>query len=150
VLSRHSKVILNNEIARFIIVGGLSFAIDLGLLMVLHEIFLVELWIATPIAFLTSLAFNFALQRIFTFRATNGRSVSFFKYCLLVAFNTLAVDVIVNLVDWLGAGYQIGKVVSTVMITAWNFFLYKHWIFRKPSEGADEEQVGLDQRPTAS
>jgi len=142
VLRRHSKIVLNNEIARFIIVGGVSFAIDLGLLMLLHEVVGVELWLATPIAFLTSLAFNFALQRIFTFRAKNGTSVSFLKYCLLVVFNTFAVDVIVNFIDWMGAGYQIGKVVSTVMITAWNFLLYKHWIFRAASvEKSDSEEV---------
>jgi putative flippase GtrA len=142
VLRRHSKIVLNNEIARFIIVGGVSFAIDLGLLMLLHEVFGAELWLATPIAFLTSLAFNFALQRIFTFRAKNGTSVSFLKYCLLVVFNTFAVDVIVNLIDWLGAGYQVGKVVSTIMITAWNFLLYKHWIFRAASaEASDSEDI---------
>lgn len=148
-LRRHSKIVLNNEIARFIIVGGISFAIDLGLLMLLHEVFQVELWLATPIAFLTSLAFNFALQRMFTFRAKNGTKVSFMKYCLLVAFNTLAVDVIVNFIDWLGAGYQVGKVVSTIMITAWNFLLYKHWIFRGSSaETIDSEEVRSD-RPIA-
>lgn len=141
-LRRHSKFILNNEIVRFIIVGGISFAIDLGLLMLLHEVFEVELWLATPIAFLTSLAFNFALQRMFTFRARNGTSVSFVKYCVLVLFNTFAVDVIVNFVDWLGAGYQIGKVVSTIMITAWNFLLYKHWIFRAAAaKASDSEEV---------
>lgn len=110
--------------------------------MLLHEIFEVELWLATPIAFLTSLAFNFALQRMFTFRARNGTSVSFFKYCVLVVFNTFAVDVIVNFVDWLGAGYQIGKVVSTIMITAWNFLLYKHWIFRAAAaKSSDSEEI---------
>jgi len=130
VLRRHSKVVLSNELARFIIVGGVSFVIDLGLLMLLHEVFLVDLLVATPVAFLTSLAFNYALQRVFTFRAENGKSVSFIKYCLLVAFNTVAVDLIVNFADWLGAGYQVGKVVATILTTAWNFLLYKHWIFR--------------------
>ena len=129
-LRRHSKILLGSELARFIIVGGVSFVIDLGLLMLLHEVFLVDLLIATPVAFLTSLAFNYALQRAFTFRAENGKSVSFVKYCLLVAFNTLAVDVIVNFIDWLGAGYQVGKVIATILTTAWNFLLYKHWIFK--------------------
>jgi putative flippase GtrA len=138
VLRRHSKVALNNEVVRFIIVGGLSFAIDLGILMLLHEVFGVELWLATPIAFLTSLVFNFVLQRVFTFRAQNGRSVSLLKYCLLVAFNTLAVDLIVNGAEWLGLGYQIGKIVSTAMITAWNFLLYKHWIFRPAHRKAND------------
>lgn len=135
-LRRHSKIVLGSELARFIIVGGISFVIDLGLLMMLHEVFLVDLLIATPVAFLISLAFNYALQRVFTFRAENGKSVSFIKYCLLVAFNTVAVDLIVNFFDWLGAGYQVGKVVATVLTTAWNFLLYKHWIF-KSSAGKD-------------
>jgi putative flippase GtrA len=132
--------VLNNELVRFLIVGGLSFAIDLGMLMLLHEVFSVELWLATPIAFLTSLVFNFILQRVFTFRAQNGRSVSLFKYCVLVAFNTLAVDLIVNGAEWLGLGYQIGKIVSTAMITAWNFLLYKHWIFRPAGRTSDDPQ----------
>lgn len=130
---------LGSELARFIIVGGLSFVIDLGLLMLLHEVFQVDLLIATPAAFLTSLAFNYALQRIFTFRADNGKSVSFIKYCLLVAFNTVAVDLIVNFIDWLGAGYQVGKVIATVLTTAWNFLLYKHWIFK--SGGGNKEAL---------
>lgn len=130
----------DREISRFIIVGGISFAIDLGLLMLLHEVFLVELVIATPIAFLTSLGFNFALQRMFTFRSDSGKSVSFLKYCLLVVFNTLAIDVIVNVIDWLGAGYQIGKVVSTIMTTAWNFLLYKHWIFKSDATEVEETE----------
>lgn len=137
-LRRHSKIVLESELARFVIVGGISFVIDLGLLMLLHEIFLVDLLIATPVAFLTSLGINFSLQRIFTFRADNGKSVSFVKYCLLVIFNTLAVDIIVNVIDWLGAGYQVGKVVATILTTAWNFLLYKHWIFK--SDASKREQ----------
>lgn len=111
--------------------------------MLLHEVFLVDLLIATPVAFLVSLAFNYALQRVFTFRAENGKSVSFIKYCLLVAFNTVAVDVIVNFFDWLGAGYQVGKVIATILTTAWNFLLYKHWIF-KPGAG---KKVTIDNIP---
>jgi putative flippase GtrA len=143
VLKRHSKIVLDNEIARFIMVGGVSFAIDLGLLMLLHEVFSVDLVFATPIAFLVSLGFNYALQRIFTFRADNGKSVSFIKYCLLVVFNTLAIDVIVNVFDWLGAGYQVGKVVSTIMTTAWNFLLYKHWIFKPNASDCEEDDEGV-------
>lgn len=128
-------------------VGGISFVIDLGLLMLLHEVFLVELLIATPVAFLTSLAFNFALQRVFTFRAVNGRSVSFIKYCLLVAFNTVAVDLIVNFFDWLGPGYQVGKVIATVLTTAWNFLLYKHWIFTSREDKKEATDVVPAPRP---
>lgn len=130
--------LLSKEIVRFLIVGGISFLIDFGLLTLLHGYFGVELWVATPVAFLTSLFFNFLLQRTFTFKAGNNRSVSFLKYSILVVLNTFAADLIVNAADWMGAGYQIGKVISTVMATIWNYFLYKNWIFKSGSNTKSE------------
>lgn len=129
---------LQHRVVRFLIVGVVSFGIDLGLLMVLHEIAGVELWIATPVAFVTSLIFNFLLQRRYTFKATNKSHVSAVKYGLLVVFNILATDVIVLFFAGTDLTYATGKVVSTASTMAWNFFIYKYWIFpsSKPSEAA--------------
>jgi putative flippase GtrA len=120
-----------SSVAKFLIVGGLSFAIDLGTLAVLHDLFHVDLWIATPIAFIVSLLFNFGAQRSFTFRSNSRRDLSFLKYIALVAFNTVATDVIVNAIAAVGLSYAIGKVVSTGLTMAWNYFLYRHWIFKR-------------------
>lgn len=129
--------------ARFWLVGIVSFGIDLGLLTLLKETFHVDLWIATPIAFIVSLLFNFWAQRVFTFRATNHAHVSFVKYFLLVVFNLIATDTIVNWVNLTPVGYGAGKVVATGATTVWNFYLYKYWIFRgktnAPSVAADIE-----------
>ncbi|MET1088088.1 MAG: GtrA family protein [Arthrobacter sp.] len=124
----------HNALARFLMVGGVSFALDLGLLAALHEIFGVPLWIATPIAFLVSLVFNFLLQRMFTFRANNKGSVSAVKYVLLVVLNIVVTDLIVTGFDALGWSYIFGKTTATVLTTAWNYFLYRHWIFLRSSE----------------
>ena len=121
---------------KFLLVGGASFAVDLGLLALMHEVFGVDLWIATPIAFIASLVFNFALQRSFTFRARNRSHVSLVKYLALVVFNILATDVIVNGFDAWGIPYGIGKAFATVLTTAWNFWLYKVWIFKHEPEEA--------------
>ncbi|MCA4132242.1 GtrA family protein [Arthrobacter sp. M4] len=130
-LRRIREWVMASHLLKFLIVGGLSFALDLGLLVVLHELFLVDLWIATPIAFLVSLAFNFLLQRSFTFQSDSKAHISLVKYGALVVFNLVATDVIVNFFDHVGAGYGIGKAVATISTTVWNFFLYKHWIFRQ-------------------
>jgi putative flippase GtrA len=122
--------IANSSVARFLLVGGLSFALDLGLLVLLHESFGVELWIATPAAFLVSLVFNFLLQRIFTFQATNSRGVSAVKYVLLVVVNILVSDFIVTGFDALEWPYMLGKAASTILTTVWNYLLYRHWIFK--------------------
>ncbi|MFC8304089.1 GtrA family protein [Specibacter sp. NPDC057265] len=124
---------------RFLLVGGLSFAIDLGLLVLLHEGFAVDLWIATPIAFLSSLVFNFLAQRSFTFESTRGRGSSMIRYGALVVFNTFMTDVIVNLFHNLDLTYTVGKIVATALTMIWNFFLYKHWVFHSTVSTANEK-----------
>lgn len=114
---------------RYLMVGVLSFAVDFLLLILLHEWFGVALWLATPVAFLTSLAANYVLQRFFTFSGTATRGTSFLKYMALVAFNTVAASIIVSGFEALGGSYMLGKVLSTAMMTVWNFFAYKYWVF---------------------
>ena len=134
---RIQHFVRNGHLVKFLAVGAASFAIDLGLLALLHEGVGVDLWIATPIAFLSSLVFNFLVQRKFTFQSDERAHVSFLKYGALVVFNVVATDVIVNMIAGTGQSYAIGKVIATVATTGWNFLLYKHWIF-KSAPVADE------------
>ncbi|MCU1532855.1 MAG: hypothetical protein JWO49_2426 [Arthrobacter sp.] len=140
-IRRLENLVHNGYLVKFLLVGGASFAIDLGLLALLHEVGKVDLWIATPIAFLASLVFNFLVQRKFTFQSGTRAHVSALKYGALVVFNVIATDVIVNLIAGAGHSYAIGKVISTIATTLWNFLLYKHWIFKaaptKTGEGID-------------
>ncbi|WP_376934784.1 GtrA family protein [Arthrobacter liuii] len=139
--SRILLIVERSHLIKFLLVGGASFAVDLALLTLLHEVFGVGLWIATPIAFIASLVFNFALQRSFTFRARNRSHVSLLKYLALVVFNIVAIDVIVNVFDAWGISYGIGKAFATVLTTAWNFWLYKVWIFRhEPEKDAEHAE----------
>ncbi|CAH0255711.1 hypothetical protein SRABI26_03259 [Arthrobacter sp. Bi26] len=140
-------IVRDGYLVKFLVVGGLSFAIDLGLLALLHEVGGVDLWIATPIAFLTSLVFNFFVQKNFTFQSGARAHVSFFKYGALVVFNVVATDVIVNVIADAGQSYALGKVISTVVTTVWNFLLYKHWIF-KAAPAHEGDTVDLDASAT--
>lgn len=142
-LRRFESFVRTGYLFKFLVVGGASFAIDLGLLALLHEVGNVDLWIATPIAFLASLVFNFFVQRKFTFQSGARAHVSFLKYGALVVFNLIATDVIVNVVDASGHSYAIGKVLATVATTVWNFLLYKYWIF-KTAVPAGGDSVDLD------
>ena len=140
-------IVREGFVVKFLVVGGLSFAIDLGLLALLHEVGNVDLWIATPIAFLTSLVFNFFVQKNFTFQSGARAHVSFLKYGALVVFNVVATDVIVNFTAGTGQSYALGKVIATIATTVWNFLLYKHWIF-KPATANNGDAVDLDASAT--
>jgi len=136
-----AQKLYENSVLRFLVVGGLSFALDLGLLVVLHEVAGIDLVIATPIAFLVSLVFNYFLQRIFTFQSTNHHGISAAKYISLVIFNVVVSDFIVTGFDALGWYYIIGKGTSTVLTTVWNYFLYREWIFKNKAAALENTRA---------
>lgn len=130
---------------RYLIVGGLSFAVDFGLLVLLREVFHWEVGPASATAFLVSLVFNFLVNRKFSFESAHRTHVSMFRYGLLVLANTLATVLIVQLLTPTVLGYMGGKVISTAAMTVWNFFLYKHWVFGKKAahHGAHQHKHAL-------
>jgi putative flippase GtrA len=138
------EILHRSPFLKFLIVGVLSFGLDFGILVGLHEGLNVDLVIATPVAFLTSLVFNFILQRTFTFRAANSRALSAAKYIALVVVNVVVTDFIVTGFDRLEWAYGIGKVVATVLTTTWNFLLYRNWIFRHDTKTDAEQAPALD------
>ncbi|WP_164515499.1 GtrA family protein [Microbacterium sp. 10M-3C3] len=117
---------------RYVIVGGLAFLVDFGLLALLHDALGVSLIIATPTAFLISFAFTFVVQRALTFGSDADWRVSAVKYTLLVAFNTVATTAIVAGAAALSWPWEAGKIIAVASTTIWNYFGYRYWIFRPP------------------
>ena len=142
-MSQHSRVralssgIYRNSAVRYLVIGGFSFVIDFGLLFLLHEVADWPIWLATAVAFLASFAFNYSLQKAFSFssRAHHGRALA--KYVALVVINTVATTAIVSLLDRFENGWEIGKILATILTTAWNYFAYRYWVF---SDGAHDGQ----------
>jgi putative flippase GtrA len=120
---------LSSSPVRYVLVGGLAFLIDIGLLWLLHEGLRVPLAISTPVAFLLSFAITFFLQRALTFRTSAGVVGSAVKYTLLVAFNTVATTLIVTGGASLGLPWEWAKVIAVASTTVWNYFGYRYWIF---------------------
>lgn len=118
---------------RYLLIGGTSFLIDIGLLALFRQILDWPLWLATGSAFLLTFAFNYSLQRAFSFGSDAGHGRTLLKYITLLAFNTLATIAIVWLVDSTGLGWGVGKVVATVITTGWNYFVFRYWVFAQSS-----------------
>lgn len=125
---------LSLSATRYLLVGGLAFLIDVGLLALLHEVLHVPLTISTPTAFLLSFALTFVLQRTLTFKTDARVFSSAVKYTLLVIFNTVATTGIVAGSAALGLPWMWGKVIAVASTTIWNYFAYRYWIFpHRPS-----------------
>lgn len=130
-LYRHTAV-------RYLIAGGLSFLVDFGLLTLFRQVLGWQLWVATAVAFLVSFVFNYLIQRIFSFGSTTPHGIALVKYSILVAFNTVATVVIVDLMNQTAAGWGVGKVASTAATTVWNYFAYRYWVFRERRRESDD------------
>jgi putative flippase GtrA len=118
-----------NSAFRYLLFGGLSFLVDFGLLVLFREAFRWNLALASATAFLLSFAFSFTVQKLFAFKSGHRTHVSLVRYAILVAGNTIATVIIVQLLSLTGLGYGGAKVVSTAATTLWNYFLYRHWVF---------------------
>lgn len=122
---------------RYLVVGAFSFAFDVGLLALLHNVFGIALPVSTPVAFLLSFLVTFSLQRSLAFRSTDGVAPSMLRYTSLVAANAVATTLIVALADASGLPWLVGKIAAVVCTTIWNYFAYRNWIFADRSTVED-------------
>lgn len=139
--------VLRHSAFRYLLIGGATFLIDLGLLAVLHEVLGWALWLSTGTAFLATFVFNYSLQRTFSFGSRSAHGNALAKYLTLLAFNTVATIVIVWLVDQTGWGWGIGKIAATVATTAWNYFVFRYWVFAPGTQNVVDAPRTDESRP---
>jgi putative flippase GtrA len=126
--------VLHGSVPRYLGVGILSYAVDLGLLALCYSVFGLPLWLATSVGFWTSFLVNFGLNRSVTFRSRGRKLPQLVKYSLLVSLNYLASIGLVSLAEAIGAGYAVGKTVSVGILVVVNYLAYRYWVFNTRSD----------------
>jgi putative flippase GtrA len=117
---------------RYVVVGTIAFAIDLGLLLALVPV--MPLVAANTVAFLIANAANFVLGHVWVF----GRSLRdpqiarHYGAVLAASVVGLAIN---DAVVWAGvvvagASVVVAKVAATAIALAWNFAARALWIYR--------------------
>lgn len=117
------------RLLRYLLIGGSSFVLDLGLLTLGFRTLHLPLWVATAAGFWGSFFYNYLLQRRFSFDAAGSHVGSLVRYSALLAFNTVATIAIVGFFQRIGWGYVTGKIVAAAATTIWNYFAYREWVF---------------------
>jgi putative flippase GtrA len=118
------------RLVRFLAAGGVSAAVDVGLLALLHSGLRVPLVAATSIAFWTSLGVNFALNRQWVFtRPGPGLRRQVFRYLIAVGINYLTTLALVTGLTAIGLAYLVAKLAAMAVTACWNYLLYRFWIF---------------------
>jgi len=154
---------------KFLIVGTLGFIVDFGTLAFLVEVVKLPEWVAAnsgfsetvglvlanTISFTAAVVNNFTLNRLWTYPESRRRRkrvqlpqfalVSLFGLAInngiLVLLEPVFKELIPKLAFWPEAieAYIPAKIVATVVVLFWNFFVNRFWTYKGVNEAA---QVG--------
>jgi putative flippase GtrA len=128
----------HGQVLRFLAVGLASYAIDIGVLYVLHGRASVRLWVATSAAYATGLLVNFGLNRIVTFRSANGVHTELARYVALLVGNYVVTVAFVTGLTAAGSPYLVSKTVCVALLAVVNFLAYRHWVFADRGTTAED------------
>lgn len=122
----------NKPAVRYVVVGGLSYLIEVACIYLLITLGTGSL-VAIAISFWVGLVVSFLLQKLVAFndkkrtaRALAGQSLSYGILVIVNYFFTLGVV-------YIGApllGAYLARTVALIITTAWNYLIYSKIIFR--------------------
>ena len=125
------KAILGNTFVRFCTVGAVSSVIDIAVLTILVELFGVSVLIAAAFGLIAGSINGYILNKKLTFKdtATNIKTqylqyfmVSFVGLLLTLLFMKFFIGVLL-------LHYLIAKLITIVLVTAWNFSINYFFVF---------------------
>lgn len=119
------------QFGKFAIVGLTSLAVDYVLLMFLVEACEADLFFSTTVSFIVSVIINYVLSMKYVFDHREGmsRKREFTIFAILSAVGLGLNDLYMFVgVTMLNIGYQAMKLISTFLVTWYNFFSRKKFL----------------------
>ncbi len=137
----------SKEVERFLkfaVVGTIGFIIDFGLLTLLKEVFGLHTAVANTISFCAAVVSNFTLNRYWTYPDSRSKRLraQLGQFLIVSVVGLLLNDAIVILLEHPFqalldtsltslplSGYIPAKVVATIVVLFWNFFVNRRWTY---------------------
>lgn len=125
------------EVLRFAVTGGVCFLIEFAVLVLLRELLHLDTLIATPIAFLVSVAVNYLLCMAWVFSGAKdggaAAKVGFMVTSLMgLVLNELLMllfrlvlgenGVLLTVFGFTATMYMLNKALATLLVMVWNYF----------------------------
>lgn len=117
---------------RYVFIGGISYVIELSILLSLATFFLLSPEVSVACSFWVGLITSFLLQKYFAFRSRANDRKTIGKqsilYGALVVFNYSFTIAFVSIFT-IAFGLVIARTIALLLTVTWNYFIYKR-IFR--------------------
>ncbi len=122
------------SVVGFLLIGAVTFGVDLGLIFLLHGRLHLPLWLAITLGYVTAFALSFVLNRWLNFRshAPAGRQVVL--YVAAIGFNYVAILLGVGAgLASLGVHYQIARVIAGACEGVFMYSVLRWVVFARPA-----------------
>lgn len=122
------------QLIRYGLSGGLAFAVDFGVMILLHRYCAIPEVAAGTISFGIGLIITYLMSIFWIFdeRRLSSRTAEFLTFAAIGAVGLIFTYLLMSLfVDRCAIHYIIAKIITTVIVTLWNFFAKKFILFRK-------------------
>lgn len=140
-MKKHLSFFYRHHFVRYVFVGGSTFVLDFSILFCLQHFTNVSLSISTTLAYWIAIAYNFVLNRWWTFSAAESKNLSKHLTLYLVL---LGANYLVTLLIVLGLSHFIyfgwAKVFAVIVQITWTYPIYKKVIFTKNTK---EDSPGI-------
>ena len=134
-----AKLLLNDtnnwfaQLFRYVIVGGIAFLVDYGLLFSLTEFFHFHYLLSATISFIAGLIVNYAISTRWIFRHSklDNRLMEFIIYSLIGVIGLLINNAMLYLLtDSFHIHYMFSKLITAAIVMGWNFIGRKIILFK--------------------
>lgn len=121
---------------RFLFVGGSTTVIFFGLTYVLVEVAGLHVTLASTLACIIAVCYNYLLHYHWTFVTDAPHGLVLVRYLLMCAGAVLINALVMHFgVKWSNTNYMVVQVVATLALTCWSFTVSSIWVFRTAKPG---------------
>lgn len=116
---------------KYVVVGASGFVFDIGLLYATKEYLGIRPWLALVITQCVVMAYNFTLNKLWSFGNRDMPHTQLVRYLTLAGIN-YAVGVIFMYLfnEILGIDYLLVRLGTVLLAVSWNFLVFKYWVYR--------------------
>ena len=119
----------NHPLVKYVLIGGLCFVIDAGLLWFCTSVLGWEIWLGATVGYWTGLLVNFSLNRLVMGRASSNLVRQSMRYGVLLGANFFITLGFLHLAAAWGLDIVVAKTIIVAASTCWNYLLYRRWVF---------------------
>ncbi|MGQ9503873.1 MAG: GtrA family protein [Thermogutta sp.] len=125
------------QFLRYLVVGGVAFLVDFGVLVLLTEVLRLYYLASAAIAFWCGLVTNYVLSItwVFSTRALASKRTEFTIFLIIGVVGLGWNELLLYLgTDVLGVDYRLSKLITVAIVLFWNFGMRKLILFSGPTK----------------